>query len=290
MNFNRLFHWILCFTASYLLSCRDHPNPDIAPGSISARLRVKALTLQLPNNTAKISAFRYDQQGRLRVIHTYQSPDSTVADIENSVYLYDAQNRLVQLRREAILFPLGSLPNPVELYTFGYNAVGMLTDLAYLNGFSLTFGYDNANRLTNSRREWGYRRYELRGTDTLTYTGNNVTRVLTNLFFTTNTRSVSTYSYDTKVNPFYGFFVIPAPYPEGFVNLERTLGGTVKTYFGGVDNLLNLSQNNVLSESSTLIGTVTYQYDYNSANLPAVRRAMANGVLKETVLFEYEAY
>lgn len=290
MNFTRIVNWILCITASSLLSCRDHPNPDITPGLTLARLRVKTLTLQFPNNTAKVSGFRYDQQGRLRVIHTYQFPDSTVADVENSVYQYDAQNRLVQLRREVVLFPSGSQPNPVELYTFGYNAVGLLTDLAYLNGFSLMYGYDSANRLINSRREWGFRRYELRGTDTLTYTRNNVTRVTTNRFFTTNTRSISTYSYDTKVNPFYGFFVIPAPYPEGFVNLERTLGGTVRTYFGGVDNLLNLSQNNVLSEASTISGTVTYQYDYNSANLPTVRRAMVNGVLREVLLFEYEAY
>lgn len=290
MNFTRLINWTLCLTASYLLGCRDHPNPDITPGSTSARLRVKTITLQLPNNIAKVSAFRYDQQGRLRVIHTYQSPDSTVAEIENSVYLYDAQNRLVQLRREAILFPPSGQPNPVELYTYSYNAAGLPTELAYLNGFTLIFGYDNANRLIMSKRDWGYRNYVLRGTDTLTYTGNNVTRVGTNRFFTTNSPSVGTYTYDTKVNPFYGFFVIPAPYPAGFVNLERTLGGDVKTYFGGVDNLLNLSQNNVLSESETRRSTVTYQYEYNTANLPTVRRATTNGVLTETLLFAYEAY
>ncbi|MCY7359416.1 MAG: hypothetical protein LH609_18565 [Rudanella sp.] len=98
--------------------------------------------------------------------------------------------------------------------------------------------------VTISNRKWGYRRYELTGADTLTYTGKNVTRVNTTWFFTTNTRSIGTYTYD----------------------------------------------NDVLRESTTFGGTITYQYDYNAANLPTVRRSTANGVLKETVLVEYETY
>jgi len=108
-----------------------------------------------------------------------------------------------------------------------------------------------------------------------------------------------TFTHDDKVNPFYGVYVIPAPYFDRLINVESS-PGSPHTYFGGVDNVLNLSQNNVLTQvsvsnstggSTPFVDTTSYQYEYNAANLPTVRRTLnASNVTVETLRFEYESY
>ncbi|RYC69690.1 MULTISPECIES: hypothetical protein [Spirosoma] len=272
------------------LGCTDHRDSGVSPGSAAVRLRVKTLTLDLPDGLAKVSAFSYDPQGRLSAIKTYQSPDSTVSDVEYSRYQYDSQNRLVQLRHEVVRRTDTGKPNPVEQYTYTYNGLGQAEQLAYLNGFTLTLNYNAVGQLISSQREYTFRSFRLTGADSFTYTGNNVTEVNSSRFFTTTTRSTRSYRYDDKINPFYGVFIIPAPYPEGFA--DPVIKPTINTYFGGLDNLLNLNQNNVVSETSTFSGTLNYEYQYNANNLPILRRVVNpnNGQVLETLRFDYETY
>ncbi|MCK8493768.1 hypothetical protein M0L20_18015 [Spirosoma sp. RP8] len=288
-----------------LTTCSDHHIPDVTPGSTASRLRVKTLTLELPNNVAKVSSFRYDGQGRLSSIFTYQTPDSTVSELETSLYQYDAQNRLTQLRRQAILYPRGNPFNPTEQYTFTYNSAGQLSGLAYLNGFTLGFTYNSANQLIRSGRQFSISGLSITGSNSFSYTGNNLTRLTDNRTLplrgpSGNTESVSDYTHDDKVNPFYGLYVIPAPYPSGFVNMANS-PNLVATYFGGLENVLNLSKNNVVrqvtnttttigSQVSTGTATVAYQYEYNTANLPSVRRMSVDNVMTQTLRFDYESY
>lgn len=303
--FRNLLYLSLFVAAGWLVACSDHLIPAVSPGSTTTRLRVKTLTLELPNSQAKVSAFTYDGQGRLSGIKTYQTPDSTVSELETSVYQYDSQNRLTNLRHEAILFPRGSQPNRVEEYTYAYNEAGQVSGIQYLNGFSLNFTYNSANKLVSSRRQFYFSGIDQFGYDSFTFIGDNLT--LLNSTRTLPLRGPSgdfksdvVFTYDDKVNPFYGVYVIPAPYPAGFVNL-RSSPGTVETYFGGIENVLNLSRNNVLTKvanSITTIGstssnstrTSVYQYQYNAQNLPIVRTTTTNNVLTETLRFDYESY
>ncbi|GAB3755333.1 hypothetical protein GCM10028817_23300 [Spirosoma pomorum] len=92
-------------------------------------------------------------------------------------------------------------------------------------------------------------------------------------------RSVNTtYTFDDRLNPFYGVFIIPAP---GVFHSFAGAGsfGPYYTLYGGTDNLFNLSRNNVLS-AVTANGTITYSYTYNSSSLPISRiTTTAAGVL-----------
>lgn len=303
--FRTLLYLSLLMATGWLVACSDHLNPAVTPGSATTRLRVKTLTLELPNGLAKVSAFMYDGQGRLSGIKTYQTPDSTLGELETSVYQYDAQNRLTTLRRQAILYPRGNPFSPVEHYTFTYNDAGQVAGLSYANGFSLTFTYNGANKLASSRRQFLFSGIDQFGGDSFTFTGNNLTTLNSTRTIPTrgpggSFKSDVTFTHDDRVNPFYGGYVIPAPYPAGFVNLQSA-PGTVETYFGGIENVLNLSENNVLtrvnnntvtigsSTSSTTVRSV-YQYQYNAANLPTLRTTTTDNVLTETIRFDYESY
>jgi len=287
---------ILVVFAGLLTTCVDHRIPDITPGSTPLRQRVKSLTQELPNTSAtKVSLFSYDGQNRLASILTFQAPDSTAAPVELSVYQYDAQNRLTQLRHEVVR-RAPFQPNPIELYTLAYNALGQVSGVSYANGFSLVLNYNGANQLTSSSRNFQTGGLTQRGSDTFTFTGNNLTALNSPREYSDrgpggfigygNSR---TFTYDDRLNPFFGNYIIPAPYPEGFVNL--TFGTrAVMTYFGGVDNALNLSPNNALTELISNGTTNTYQYQYNAANLPTVRTRTTNGTVTETLRFAYEGY
>ena len=121
-----------------------------------------------------------------------------------------------------------------------------------------------------------------------TFTGNSLTSVAASSTGTglggplgPQSRNV-TFTYDTNINPFYGVFVIPAPYiyataPGGIINFY--------TFYGGIANELTLSQNNVLSGDGA-----TYSYTYNAANLPTSRTTTTGGSVTETLRFEYETY
>lgn len=297
MIINRLLRYLAFATiAGVFLTCSDHRFPDITPGSGTARLRVKSLTKELPNSLARVSKFTYDNQGWLSSIITYQTPDSSLAEVENSIYQYDGQNRLTQLRHEAIRYPRGSQPNSVEVYAYSYNTTGPVTGLSHSPGepgYVLTFGYNATGKLASSGRSYSTGGLRIRGTDLFTFTGNNLTGINVSRTFAgmggpemTSTFS-RTFTHDDKVNPFYGSYIIPAAYPDGFAN-PRLSPGLLYTYFGGIDNMLNLSQNNPLS--GYFNGDLTYQYQYNTANLPTVRTTIANSATTETLRFEYESY
>ncbi|MDB5239694.1 MAG: hypothetical protein JWP57_319 [Spirosoma sp.] len=312
MTTSRLFTYLMLFMVGGLLSCSDHPiQPLVTPGSAANRLRVKTLTLDLPNNQAKVSSFRYDGQGRLSQILTYQTPDSAVSTIEYNNYTYDGQNRLTGLRREVVLYPRGSGPNSIDQYTYIYNAAGQVSGLNRSNSFSLTFTYNGANQLVSSSRFYGIAGLSVTGFNSFTFTGNNLTSVSDrrNIPLRSgsdpNATRVDIYTHDDKINPFYGVYLIPAPYPIG----NAGAADMVRTYFGGIDNFLNLSRNNVLTQQSTITTdyffptpsstsyteSSVYQYQYNVANLPIVRTktsttSLNNTVAVETLHFEYESY
>jgi hypothetical protein len=303
--FRKLLYLCLFLAAGWLAACSDHLNPAVSPGSTSTRLRVKSMTLDLPGGLAKVSTFTYDALGRLGGIKTYQTPDSTVSELETSLYQYDAQNRLTNLRHELTPFPRGSQQNRVEEYRYVYNPAGQVSGIDYVNGFSLTFSYNDANKLVSSRRQFLFSGIDQFGGDQFTFTGDNLTRL-------NSTRSLPlrgpsgdfksdvVFTHDDKVNPFYGVFVIPAPFPAGFVDM-RSSTRQVETYFGGIENVLNLSRNNVLTKvalnTTTIAGTSTsststsvYQYEYNAQNLPTLRTTTTNSVLTETLRLAYETY
>ncbi|AKD58494.1 hypothetical protein [Spirosoma radiotolerans] len=266
--------------------CGDHRIPSITPGT--SRLRVIKITQDMPNNMAKVSAFQYDAQGRLGAIIAYQTPDSTVAPVDNNVYTYDAQNRLIQLNRT-----IRGNASGFETYTFSYNASGQV-GFGFRNSnpiyvWSITPVYDADNRVVGSSKSFSVSGVSARENDTFRYTGNNLTSatIIGNanqkgFQFPEQTVNV-TYTYDTGINPFYGVFVIPAPAQYASPPSGGFIGSY--TYYGGLSNLLNLSQNNVLSD-----GANTYTYTYNAANLPTSRTTTSNGNVTETLHYEYETY
>lgn len=272
--------------------CTDHSIPTVSPGSVPERLRVKSLTQEGPNTTAKVSLFGYDAQGRLSTIQTFQTPDSTVAAVEHSVFEYDAQNRITQLRRE-IVRRSGKDPNPYEIYAYTYKGTGQVSELNYTNNVGdnnwlVKFSYNADNRLSNSLKTYitGGLRYSV--ASAYTFTGNNMTSAFISVSLVRtlpmSSSGTTTYTYDTKINPFYGVLVIPAP----FVNtLSIPQLGILYyyTYYGGFDNILTLSQNNMLSG-----GNSTYAYTYNSADLPVSRVTTTSGVVTETLHYAYESY
>ena len=301
---------VLLLMTGGLWACFDHRIPSITPGSPTTRMRVKTLTLDLPNNQAKVGSFTYDGQGRLNSILTYQTPDSTISDIQYSNYQYDGQNRLTQLRRSVLPHPRpqGSQLNFIEQYSYSYNATGQVSQISHSGGLTWTFGYNSIEQLTNGNVFFSHPRFSIRGALAFTFTGNNLTQTVggTGITFqgmppgsSTGFPGVSTatYTHDDKLNPFYGVFVIPSPFggPANILsgpNIPTTL-------FGGIDNVLNLSQNNVLTDtppSGSFRESITYQYQYNAANLPTVRiktstfPAPNNTVTVETLRFGYESY
>lgn len=100
----------------------------------------------------------------------------------------------------------------------------------------------------------------------------------------------TTYTFDDKLDPFYGVFIIPAP--GVFLPFASSPGALSPFYmlYGGIDNTLNLSQNNVLSAVSSNGTTTQYSYTYNAANLPASRTTTLNSVVTEVLRFGYESY
>lgn len=302
--FRPLLYLILFMATGGLSGCLDHKIPSITPGLPATRLRVKKLILELPDNVAKVSAFTYDGQGRLNLILIYQSPDSTVSEMDYNYYVYDEQNRFAGYRRAIIHYPRGSRANSLDEYTYTYNELGNVSQIRHTNAYTLGLTYNNNNQLTGANRSFGVSGLTIRGGDNFTFTGNN----LASYRYTTSITGMggpafggpganNTYTHDDKLNPFYGIFLIPAPYPNGLVNLANNPAESV-TYFGGTDNVLNLSQNNVLTETPAVEGNraITYQYQYNAANLPTVRIKTTTtpppyaSTTVETLRFEYESY
>lgn len=274
MKTTRLLHifftyWLLCIG---FWGCTDHRVPAVTPGA--SRLRVKTITEDGPNGTSKVSAFRYDAQGRLSLIIGYQAPDSSTTPVENTVFQYDGQNRLTQARREVVR-RAGSSPNPFEVYTFGYNADGQASGLGFSSSnfgavtrWTASLRYTGAPHAVGSSQFFDIPGVTITNNSSFTFTGNDLTTVATTTTFvrggTFTSTGTTTYVFDTKVNPFYGVFLIPDPanfaYPPS-ASLNNN------TYFGGLQDVSLLSQHNIVSATNAS-GTTTYAHTYNAADLP----------------------
>ena len=310
---SRVLHYLtLLVVAGGLVTCSDHLIPDITPGSTTSRLRVKSLTEELPNFLPKVSAFRYDQQGRLSSIISYQTPDSSVAEVIYNTYSYDAQNRLTGLGRQQIPYPRPQAGqfNLTAGYSYTYNSLNQVSNIFGPNYLSWNYTYNNANQLTGSTVYFTHPRFSVEGGYLFTFTGKNLTETRGYIGIRYQGMppgsnpplaglSPTTYTHDDKINPFYGAFVIPSAI-GGFSNILLSPNAVnTGALFGGSDNILILSQNNVLSEtppSGFAENSITYQYQYNAANLPTVRVKTITSsnpsypATTETLRFEYETY
>ncbi len=300
MRCNHLLACLLSITILVALqACQDHRLGLVSPGSSTVRLRVKSLTEQLSGSSAKVTAFTYDAQGRLSALLAYQSPDSSTAAIERSTFQYDVQNRLIRQQRQVITRP-GALFGPIaEGHQFSYNSSGQVAEVRYLTSFYLfnspgqtvvdlgvlndpkaltdiaTLRYNTANQLIGARRVNYFQGqpnpYDLVFTSEYSYSGDDLTFVknVTTQSGAAAGNEQNTLSYDAKINPFYGVYVIPK-------------------YFGGISNTFQ-NLNTLSPHNITNIGGVSYRYEYNASNLPTVRYTVTDKVV-ETLRFEYESY
>ncbi|GAB3755336.1 hypothetical protein [Spirosoma pomorum] len=139
-----LFTGILClFVASEFMGCSDHQGQVVTPGV--NRARVKTITQVTGTaSVSMISAFSYDVQGRLNLITAYQLPDSAVAPVENTMYQYDSQSRLIQVRHTVVRRGANS-----ETYTLTYNSANQVAELSNsLSTFSISPQYNLGNVVT----------------------------------------------------------------------------------------------------------------------------------------------
>ncbi|QMW05277.1 hypothetical protein [Spirosoma foliorum] len=273
--------------------CKDHLNPAIAPGD--SRIRIKTITQDGGSNTSKVSAFKYDAQGRLSLIIGYQALDSSTTSVENTVFQYDSQSRLTQAQHSVV-----RRGSTTETYMFSYNSAGQLSGL--LNSpstYTIGLQYNTANQVSTYTKAIAVGGLVSSGGGSFTFTGSNLTSSSEKFtvrrigepstFPPVYGRSVNTtYTFDDKINPFYGVFVIPAP--GVFLPFAGSgVLGPFYTYYGGIDNSLNMSQNNV---TSAVAGSTTtfYSYTYNVNNLPIRRITTTGGNVVETLTFEYESY
>ncbi|UFH52607.1 hypothetical protein [Spirosoma sp. KNUC1025] len=301
MKATHLLLWFVCllFASVEFFGCQDHVIPGVPPGSGPSRLRVKTLTQIIPpdgnvnsvSSLTNISAFEYDAQGRLGKINTFYAPSNTPAEV--NTYQYDAQNLLTEHKREIVSL------NYTEKHQYSYSG-GQVNNILYLNNagsggsppvpwFNVHYNYSNGI-LTSSKqsllqsigisflKEFAYG-----------FTDNNLTSLTVTgginkggpAFPTTST---STSTYDNKVNPFYGVYIIPLP---GKV-INVISGGLLDfAFYGGLDNLLNLSRNNLLASAPS---NTSYSYQYNGNNLPTQRITTTNSKVVETLTYEYETY
>ncbi|WP_228724177.1 hypothetical protein [Spirosoma sp. KUDC1026] len=295
MTTRRLLTGIIgLFIATEFFGCADHQGQTIIPGI--NRLRVKSITqITGTPSVSTVSAFSYDEQGRLSSISAYRSPDSAAAAVENTVYQYDSQSRLTQVRHAVV-----RRGSNAETYTLVYNSANQLVQLTNsVSTFSVTPQYNSVNQVTGYGKSISVSGLSSGGNGTFTYTGNNVTTTSEtfSVFRTGGSPTAppvytqpitTTYTYEDKVNPFYGVFIIPAP---GVFHAYAGFGifGPYYTLYGGIDNPNNLSKNNVLS-AVMASGTTTYGYTYNSANLPTSRITSTATGVSEILRYEYELY
>lgn len=185
---------------------------------------------------------------------------------------------------------------PAEEHQFDYNTDGQLTEIRYKasNGVPLCPNqtivglseldcsgrfsyvlrpiYDAAKKVIGSQKAYSWQSTSATYVSDYSYTGDLVTsvRTLTTINGTTSGPQTYALSYDTKINPFYGVYVVPG-------------------YFGGIANwflnLSTLSPNNI-----TRVEGVSYQYEYNSANLPTMRYTIIEDKVIQTLRLAYESY
>lgn len=279
-----------------VLSFKNHCT--YGPG----RLRIKSITGNKPYLKNTISVFQYEEHGRLSTVTSYQIPDSSSGTIEKSSYQYNSQGQLIEFKKRVFLHE-GSMKEYFVLFTYTYDSEGRISSFTSFHSnqgrgrqFTKTFKYDLLNRISGSaitptlpeHNELRYKQF-----NDLAYTGDNVT---SNMYSESHYEGTTIssgygkiiYAFDTNVNPFYGFPIIPAP---------GSFSGQFYEFYS-FDNLLSLSKNNLLSikldnenkSTNMYVSTITYAYTYNAQKMPTSRTTTINGKTDEKLTFVYESY
>lgn len=296
MNMTYYFRGLIyLFVVVAFLSCGDHLMPNVSPGSPTDRLRIKTLTQEIADPVGRvslvqyISTFGYDGQGRLSTITNTQNPSSPGAPVEVSTLTYNAQNQVTQLQR--------TVSGITETYSYTY-VNSQMTRLYYTNNsesrddnvWELTFQYNPDYKVKSSHKTFATGGFFYSADSDYFFTGNNLTSVTTTTHYSKGPQGgtfTTTFTHDNKTNPFYNVAVIPAPSATAGVSTPYNGILDFYTYYGGVDNVLHLSQNNVLS--SVAGSTTTYAYTYNG-NLPVTRITTKPHEPQETLTYAYESY
>jgi hypothetical protein len=299
MNTTRLLTgFIGLLLAGTLMSCEDHRSQVVTPGA--NRLRVKRIEQQVTTASPPVTTlmdFAYDGQNRLSSILAYRTPDSTAFPVEQTLYQYDAQNRLTGVRRSEI-----RRGSRTDGYGLEYNASGQLQRLIASSAIYISPRYDAGNQLTGYFKDIGVGGLTSTGSGSFTFTSGNLTAASESFAVYRSGQGggappvyargfQATYTYDaTGINPFYGTFIIPAPGVFLFDPGSSASLGPIYTLYGGLDNFFNLSRNNVETVSGTGITETRYSYTYNAAGLPTSRTTTTAGNVTEVLRFEYESY
>ena len=282
--------WILFI--STVLSCTDHLLPDPLPN----RQRIKSLTQVLPETDGAtfVSSFAYNPQNQLEFIYSSPIPASIPGKRAITRYSYDSNKNISQVYR--------SFDDGVneETYQYTTGSFGQVSQLDYNGGgsdiYNMFFNF-NGQQLNTSSRRFKFSSVSYIQDIVYHFTGLNLssadytTTVMRNVPATSS--GTLAFTYDDKMNPFFGMPVIPAPNGP-----PRPTSGNFNyyTFSGGLDNLIYLNRNNVLSETSSSPSEKTYEYTYNSDGLPLTRITKRKNtqqnqtVVEETLAFEYETY
>jgi len=292
MKTTYLFTCLLCsILPLVLISCTDHHEPGLD------KMRVRTLTREIPAEPGVkyISLLQYDSQGRLGTVFSYQTPDSAISQTQTSSYQYDQQGRLSQMDRT--LSQGGS-----ERYVYSYDQTGKSSKIRYTGAdnefYDFTFNYDSDGSLLSTRRYFNYfSALSFEQVHAYTFSLGNVSSLVST---TTVVKAVPGTSivatllvYDGHPNPFYGVVLIPAPTKIG---APSTGNFGQYTYYGGIDNFLHMSKNNLVLSLVKGFSQTSYEYTYNASGLPVSRRTLVKAmldqpaVLLETLLYEYENY
>ncbi|GAB4018103.1 hypothetical protein GCM10028773_16710 [Spirosoma koreense] len=268
--------------------------------------------LGLGNDQVKVSAFQYDLQGRLGSIVAYLIPDSSQGPVERNTYQYDAQNRLV-LHQRTITRP-SFYRGTTEQHKITYNANGQVEAIKYYNDSDspgtpiLTYTalpqFTAQNKLQNYQKQLsptfltgsGVVRRDDLTLSNIVFTGDNLTafhrqRTTNDIgSFISTVDSDDSFTYDDQLNPFYGLYFIPEPLGY-IIDIRQQLPTNQIYYYGGLDNWLNLSRNNILTYTTSNAPSVTtYQYNYNAAHLPISRTISTSNTILERITYQYESY
>ncbi|MPR31884.1 hypothetical protein [Salmonirosea aquatica] len=292
MKTTYLFKWPLWIGLCLgVIACIDHQSPE------PKKMRVKSLVRILPEEPGvrHVSLLTYDSQGKLNEIFTYQTPDSAANQTETSTYQYDNLDRLSEMLRIRS-------GGEKEHYLYSYDPAGKLAAIKYTSAdhtfYDFLLAYDGNGKLLSTKRSFNFfSALSYVKLNTYSFNENNLSRVVAT---TTIKRVVpgtwtetADFVFDSHPNPFYGNVLIPAP-----VRIASPTTGNFGhyTYYGGIDNVLHLSENNVVSSSVDGRSKTTFNYTYESSGLPASRETLASftiegpAQLTETLLYEYEAY
>lgn len=205
--------WLLQWLAGLLLAigfmgCTDYRLPTFRLGANEPREKV--VTQELSGNRALVSLLRYDSQNRLQSITTYQSPDSSVAPVEVSVYEYDNQNRLVKLSHDVIR--RANLGTTSQIYTYGYSEAGQESEITYTKKdsrgglWSVGLRYDTAPEMTVAERA----ELEGGGYSAFRFMGDNLALVSEMGQASGKSTPYANSMGSAPTSPFSGTFVIPA--------------------------------------------------------------------------------